>query len=77
MSKSAHDPRYRQMCEILKGIREERSMSQMALATKLKRAQTYVSKVERGERRIDVVEFLDLTRALGVDPFGILRQLNR
>ena len=65
------------MCEILKGIREERSMSQMALATKLKRAQTYVSKVERGERRIDVVEFLDLTRALGVDPFGILRQLNR
>jgi transcriptional regulator with XRE-family HTH domain len=65
------------MCEMLKGIREERSMSQMALATKLKRAQTYVSKVERGERRIDVVEFLDLTRALGVDPFGILRRLDR
>lgn len=47
----------------------------MALAEELGRVQTFVSKYERGERRLDVVEFLDVASALSVDPYNLLRQL--
>jgi transcriptional regulator with XRE-family HTH domain len=45
------------------------------LAEKLGRLQTFVSKYERGERRLDVVEFLDVAHALAIDPYKLLRQL--
>jgi hypothetical protein len=42
---------------------------------KLKKAPTYVSKYERGERRLDVVEFLDIEKVLEADPHAIIRKL--
>jgi transcriptional regulator with XRE-family HTH domain len=47
----------------------------MALAKKLGRPQSYVSKFERGERRLDVVEFFEVADALQVEGFKLLRQL--
>lgn len=43
-------------------------MTQQEVADRLGKPQSYVAKVERNERRIDVVEFISLARALGVDP---------
>ena len=37
--------------------------------------QSFVSKYERGERRLDVVEFGEVARALGIDPLQLLRQV--
>lgn len=37
--------------------------------------QSYVSKYERGERRLDVVEFLEIARVIGLDPHELLREL--
>jgi len=37
--------------------------------------QTFVSKVERGERRIDVIKFADFCRAIGTDPAALLRKV--
>jgi transcriptional regulator with XRE-family HTH domain len=56
-------------------MREDRGLSQRALSEKLKKAPTYVSKYERGERRLDVVEFLDIVKVLGADPNEIINKI--
>jgi hypothetical protein len=40
-----------------------------------KRPQSFVAKYEGGERRIDVVEFVAIVRAIGADPLKLLRDL--
>ncbi len=50
-------------------------MTQQQLSEKLLRPQSYVSKYERGERRLDVVEFLLVVQSLGVEPFSLLREI--
>ena len=46
-----------------------------AIGERLARPQSFVSKVERGERRLDVVEFFEVARAIGIDPFAFLKTL--
>lgn len=55
--------------------RKSKRLTQVALAERLKRPQSFVSKYERGERRLDVIEFLEVTRLLGIDPYKFLRRL--
>ncbi|WP_439364435.1 helix-turn-helix domain-containing protein [Bradyrhizobium sp. DASA03005] len=43
------------------------------MAKKLGRPQSFIAKYEGGERRIDVVEFVAIARALGVDPVKLFR----
>jgi transcriptional regulator with XRE-family HTH domain len=50
-------------------------MTQVQLATHLKRPQSFVSKYENGERRIDLIEFLEIAAALGLDPTDFIRLL--
>ena len=47
------------------------------VAGKMKRPQSFISKVESGERHIDIVEFLDLCRAIGTSPSTIIDQITR
>lgn len=75
MTESVHTARYRQFRELLITARKDKGLSQEALAEKLTKVQTFVSKYERGERRLDLVEFLDVSAALGVDPHKVIRQL--
>jgi transcriptional regulator with XRE-family HTH domain len=49
--------------------------TQSAVARRLGRPQSYVSKYETGERRLDVVEFLEVMRALRVNPVAIISAL--
>jgi transcriptional regulator with XRE-family HTH domain len=44
------------------------------LATKLRRPQSFVAKYEGGERRIDVIEFIAIARALGADPLKLFKE---
>ena len=53
------------MLKILRSAREEAGLSQRALAKKLGVHHSWVAKVELGERRLDVIEFIGLARALG------------
>jgi hypothetical protein len=46
------------------------------LADPLQKPQSFVSKFERGERRLDVVELLDVAAALGIDPCDVLREIS-
>lgn len=57
--------------------REGAGLTQAALAIRLARPQSYVSKYERGERRLDIIEFLDVAAAIGTDPVVLLRQVEK
>ena len=64
-SKALQARRYRAFLDRLSQAREEADMTQVELAKALGRSQTWVSKCELGERRVDFVELEDLAKALG------------
>lgn len=70
-----NDPRYRAIVEKLRDRRKEMGLSQRALAEKLGLHKQFVSRVELGERRLDVVEFADFASALNLDPADLLKPL--
>lgn len=59
--------RYDRAIEILKQARKAAGFTQARLAELLGTRQQFVSKYESGERRLDVIEFLDVAEALGAD----------
>jgi len=58
---SIHDPRYKKLIQELIAIRELKKITQVELATSLKKSQSYVAKVENLDRRIDmsIIRFLE------------------
>ena len=68
---------YRRFRELLVAARKGAGLTQAELSSRLNRPQSFVSKYERGERRLDVVEFAGVARALGVDPIKFLAQFYR
>lgn len=61
---------------LLQEARELAGLSQTELAKRLRRPQSFVSKYESAERRLDVVEFSEICDALGLDPAKILSRLH-
>jgi transcriptional regulator with XRE-family HTH domain len=57
--------------------RKEADMTQHELARRIKKPQSFVSKYERLERRLDVPEFIHIARALGLDPAKLLRRIDK
>jgi transcriptional regulator with XRE-family HTH domain len=57
--------------------RKAQNLSQHELARRLGRPQSFVSKYERGERRLDVVEFLHVARELGLSATDIMAEMER
>lgn len=66
---------YERLREVLIRERKRAGLSQAALAAKLGKPQSYVSKCEQGERRVDVVELLAIADALGADSAALLEEL--
>lgn len=62
---SIHDPRYREVIQKLIDLRESKKITQVQLATSLRKPQSYVAKVENCERRLDFIELHDWLSALG------------
>ena len=60
---------------MLVDARQKKELTQVVLAEKLGKNQVWISKYELGNRQLDVIEFLDIARAIGVDPCRILRRL--
>ena len=60
------------MCRALVDARIRAGLSQQELAAKLKRHQSFVARLESGERRIDVVEFTVLARIIGFEKNEVL-----
>jgi len=62
MSKSIYSKDYRNVIEKLKKARLDAGLKQSDAAQKLKKPQSYISKIERGERRIDIAELKELAK---------------
>jgi transcriptional regulator with XRE-family HTH domain len=75
IGKSVHSSDQAAFCELMVGARMAAGVSQHALALRLKNPQSFVAKYEGGERRLDVVEFVAIARALGADPLKLLTAL--
>ena len=73
--KSIHLFAYRQFQSELSELRLSAGLTQAALAQRLGRPQSYVSKVEAGDRRIDVVEYVQFIQAVGSDPAPLIEKL--
>jgi transcriptional regulator with XRE-family HTH domain len=66
LQKSIVTPAYHSFLAHLRGARKEAGVTQAVLAERLGETQTFVSKCERGERRLDIVETQTWLTALGV-----------
>jgi transcriptional regulator with XRE-family HTH domain len=75
MPKSVFTDAYRELLNLLVEARKEAGMTQVELAQRLGRPQPFVSYFERGERRMDVIEFVAVAKALGVDPASLFERL--
>ena len=75
MRKSIHSETYQRFTELMVQARKDAGLTQQQLADRLGKPQSFVAKYERGERRLDVVEFLEITEALECDPVGIVQSL--
>lgn len=75
--KSVQDARYRATIEALREARLATPLTQIELAAALGRSQQFVSKYESFERRLDVIEFIDIAIALGVDWGAVLSASQR
>jgi transcriptional regulator with XRE-family HTH domain len=69
---SLHAATYRLLLERIRSVRRAADVTQAKLAEKLGTDQSFVSKYERGERRLDVVELRAICLALGIDFIGFL-----
>jgi len=74
--KSVHSDRYNRFLKLVIDARKRAELTQQELADKLKKPQSYISKYERGERRLDVIEFLEISQILNVDTYNLLRKID-
>lgn len=72
---SIHHVRYARIRNALKEARKTAGLSQVELAKLLFMEQSNLSKIERGERYMDVFFFIDYCKACNVDPAAILKQI--
>jgi transcriptional regulator with XRE-family HTH domain len=68
MTSRLRQPDYRAFVDHLVELRQSMSVTQQELAERLSKPQSWVSKYERGERRLDPAEFREVVIALGGDP---------
>ena len=73
MAKGIHDERYRRLLAQLIVARKAAGLSQTDVAARMGWHQQHVSRYETGERRLDVVEFIDVCATIGVDAVRLLQ----
>jgi transcriptional regulator with XRE-family HTH domain len=77
MPKTITSPLQKKLANILVKLRKEAGLRQIDLAEKLGVYQSWVTHLESGQRRIDVVELIELGRIIGFDPAEVVKKLNR
>lgn len=72
---SVYSTEYQLVIKTLRDARIEKGITQAKLAEALGRPQSFIAKVENGERKLDVVEFAVMARLLGVDAGAVLEMI--
>ena len=66
---------HRSLIEILVESRKQAGLTQRDLAARLKRPHSFIGRIEAGERRVDVIEFIEIARVMGLDPKHLFARL--
>lgn len=77
MPKALYSDASKLLRELLIEARERAEITQSVLAKRLSKPQSFVAKYENGERRLDLIEFLEVAKAIGCDPLRIVRKLQK
>ncbi|MHA7663707.1 helix-turn-helix domain-containing protein [Mycolicibacterium sp. HS_4_1] len=77
MEKSIYSEQYQQLCALLRNLRREAGLTQVEVAERLAVPQSFVSKYEIGERRLDVIELQHVADALGSTLSEVVSRLDR
>ncbi len=77
MKKSIYSPEQAELLRLLCEERREAGLSQTELAKRLGRSQSFVSKYESGQLRLDLVELKLICRALGISLSSLVRQFEK
>jgi len=75
--KSLGSHEHRKLIAFLAQARKDAGMTQEYVAKKMRWPQAHISKIENGDRRIDVVEFVRLACVIGFDAGAIVRELQK
>ena len=75
MPKSVFTDAYASFLEVLIAARRRQGLTQIDLGERLGKPQTFISRFERGARRLDVVEFYAIARALKIDPVALYAEV--
>lgn len=73
---SLHSEKYKKLCKELRASRKRKGVTQQQLADRLSKPQSFVAKYEKAERRLDVIEFVDIAMALQLNPALLLQNLS-
>ena len=71
MPKTIFGGDHRHLVEVLIQARQMSGLTQAQLAERVGKDQTFISIIERGQRRVDVLEFVALAQAMKADPEGL------
>lgn len=77
MDKSIYTREYETVLRVLRAARKTAGVTQVALAASIEETQSYVSKIERGELRLDIVQLRTFCQALGVSLVEFVRRFER
>jgi transcriptional regulator with XRE-family HTH domain len=66
MEKSIHSEQYAAFLKVFRRVRKQAGLTQNQLAQRVRETQSFISKCERGERRIDLVELRAFCKAVGI-----------
>jgi len=77
LPKTIYTEKYERLRELLKAERKAAGLTQTAVAKRLGKPPSYVAKYEGGDRRLDVLEFLEVATVIGFDPCRLIRSLRR
>ena len=77
MEKNLYTQRQRVLLELLRDTRQEAGLRQEDVSEKLERPQSFVSKYESGERRLDVLELWDVCEVLEISPVTFAKRLDQ
>jgi len=75
VEKSVFTPEYRVLLDLLRSERRRNGITQVVAAERLHLTQSFYSKCERGEHRLDVLELMHICEVIGIDFMEFMRQL--
>ena len=77
MTASVFTKKYERFWQLLQKCRIDKGYTQEHVASLLNRPQSFVSKYESGERRLDVIEFLEVAEILNIDLSSFLQEFQK